>query len=487
MTETAEIRIGKKAFITTAIIILCLMILSGILTQVIPSGSYDYSIIEGKKVVDPDSFRLMEKPEIAVYRWFTAPVEVLYASSNAQVAIVICLLILFIGGGFAILNRVGVFGEIISKIVSRFGKNRYLLICIVSLVFMLFGSILGMFEEVVALAPLVVILAYTMGWDALLGLGMSLLSICFGFSVAISNPYSVGLSQRMAGLPVFSGAPFRLLIFAVLYALLCYFLINYAKKIEKNRQLSPVYAEDREMQEKFSQSEDNAPPSALPEKERINKAVTWFICCFGGIIMVIAAANIFDWFSDYSLPSIALLYLIAGVGAGFWGGLRGREVAKTFIRGVGGVAPGIVLILMAMSVSYIIERGGVMDTVIHYAAGLISGASSYIAVYLIYALVLTMNFFIGSASAKAALLIPILTPLADLSGVTRQTMVLAFCFGDGFSNVFYPTNAVLLICLGLTTVSYPKWFRWIGFIQLIVLVITALMLTIAVWMGYGPF
>jgi uncharacterized ion transporter superfamily protein YfcC len=142
---------------------------------------------------------------------------------------------------------------------------------------------------------------------------------------------------------------------------------------------------------------------------------------------------------------------------------------------------------MAMSVSHIIARGGVMDTVIHYAAGLISGASSYLAIHIIYALVLVMNFFIGSASAKAALLIPILTPLADISGVTRQTMVLAFCFGDGFSNVFYPTNAVLLIGLGLTTVSYPKWFRWIGFLQMVVLVITALVLTLAVWFGYGPF
>ncbi len=488
MTESAEIKIGKKAFITTAVIVLCLMILSGVLTQLIPSGSYDYIEVEGKKLVDPQSYHLVEKPEVPVYRWFTAPAEVLYASSNAQVALVICLLILFIGGGYAVLNRVGVFEEIITKIVKRFGRKRYLLICIISLVFMFFGSTLGMFEEVVALAPIVVILAYTMGWDALLGLGMSLLSICFGFAVAISNPYSVGVSQRMAGLPVFSGASFRLLIFVLLYALLCFFLINYAKKIEQDPRRSLIYAEDRDLQKKFHQSaEKGASQIELSDQDRINRAVIWFLCCFGGIIAVIAAANLIEWFSDFSLPGIALLYLIAGVGAGFWGGLRGREVARTFFKGLAGVAPAVLLILMAMSVSYIIERGGVMDTVIHYAAGLIAGASSYVASYLVYGLVLIMNFFIGSATAKAALLIPILTPLADLSGLTRQTMVLAFCFGDGFSNVFYPTNGVLLICLGLTTVSYPKWFRWIGLLQLLVLVITVLMLTAAVWTGYGPF
>ncbi len=487
MSESAELRIGKKAFITTAVIILCLMILSGILTQVIPSGSYERVEVEGREEIVPDSFHFVEKTAQPVYRWFTAPVEVLYASQNAQAVIVICLLILFIGGGFAVLNRVGVFEEIIAKIVKRFGKNRYLLICLVSFVFMFFGSTLGMFEEVVALAPLVVILAYNMGWDALTGLGMSLLSICFGFSVAISNPYSIGLSQRIAELPVFSGASFRLLVFALLYALLCYFLVRYAKKIEQDPRRSIIYEEDREMQKRF-----HRPAGSPADPEQTgggggNRAVNWFLGCFGAIIVVIALTNMFEAFSDFSLPAIALIYLIAGVGAGFWGGLRGREVGRTFLRGIVGVAPGVILILMAMSVSYIIERGGVIDTVVHYAAGLIEGASSYIASYMIYALVLVVNFFIGSASAKAALLIPILTPLADLSGLTRQTMVLAFCFGDGFSNVFYPTNAVLLICLGLTTVSYPKWARWIGLLQLVVLAITALMLTVAVWFGYGPF
>lgn len=487
MPVSAELRIGKKAFITTAVIILCLMILSGVLTRVIPAGSYARSEMEGLLVVDPDSFHLVERTAVPVYRWFTAPVEVLYASRNAPVVIVISLLILFIGGGFAVLNRVGVFEEIITKIVRRFGGHRYLLIGLVSLVFMFFGSALGMFEEVVALAPLVVILAYNMGWDALLGLGMSLLSICFGFAVAISNPYSVGLSQRMAGLPVFSGVSFRLLVFAILYALLCTFLVRYARKIEGDPRRSPVHAEDREMQRRYYRPAAGPAEPAPPAGGGINRAVVWFLGCFGGILAVVGAANLFPWFSDFSLPAIALLYLVAGVGAGIRGGLRGGEVGRTFLRGMAGVAPGIVLILMAMSVSYIIERGGVMDTVIHHAAGLIAGVSSYLAVYLIYGLVLVVNFFIGSASAKAALLIPILTPLADLSGLTRQTMVLAFCFGDGFSNVLYPTNAVLLIGLGLTTVGYTKWFRWIGLLQLMVLLITLLMLTAAVALGYGPF
>jgi len=187
MQDAQGIRIGKRTFITSAVIILSLMIISGILTRVIPAGSYERFLQNGVVTINPESFQYIERAAYPVYRWFTAPFEVLF-SANAPVIIVLIFLIVFIGGGYEILNRIGVFKEIIAKIVQRYGAKRYLLICAVSLVFMFFGSFLGMFEEVVALIPIVVILAYTMGWDALLGLGMSLLSTCFGFALLSAWP-----------------------------------------------------------------------------------------------------------------------------------------------------------------------------------------------------------------------------------------------------------------------------------------------------------
>jgi uncharacterized ion transporter superfamily protein YfcC len=467
------------------------MIISGILTRVIPSGSYERFDLNGMIMINPDSFQYIEKAVYPVYRWFTAPVEVLF-SANAPVIIVLILLITFIGGGYEILNRIGVFKEIITKIVQKFGSKRYMLICAVSLVFMFFGSFLGMFEEIVALIPIIVILSYTMGWDALLGLGMSLLSTCFGFAVAVSNPYTVGIAQRLAGLPVFSGIQFRIVIFIVLYTMLCAFLVIYAKKLERNPARSLVYEEDRENRERYviNDSAAAAPPAPLlaaEEQVGIKRATRWFIGCIAAILVVIALSVMVEGFSDLSMPAIALIYLVAGVGAGFWGGLSGKEVFSTFGKGVAGIAPGIMLILMAMSVNYIISQGGVMDTIIYQASSLISGETPIISSYIIYGLVLAVNFFIGSASAKALLLIPIITPLADLIGLTRQTMVLAFCFGDGFSNVLYPTNPVLLISLGLTTVSYIKWFKWVVILQMLVLLVTAAFLAVAVLINFGPF
>lgn len=487
MQETHGLKIGKRAFITTALITLSLMILSGILTRVIPSGSYERYAVDGVTVINPDSFQFVQKVPLPVYRWFTAPVEVLF-SENAPIIIVLVLLIVFIGGGYAILNRVGVFNEIITKIVRRFGAKRYLLICAISLVFMFFGSFLGMFEEIIPLIPVVVILSYTMGWDALLGLGMSLLSICFGFSVAVSNPYTVGVAQRLAGLPVFSGMPYRLLIFVVLYTILSLFLVAYAKRLDKNPRRSSVFQEDAEVKARYVEASADAAIEADPAHARkVKGATAWFLGCVGAILIVILTAALVEGFSDFSMPAIALIYLIAGIGAGFRGGLSAREVASTFFKGVAGIAPGIVLILMAMSVNYIISRGGVMDTIVFNASGMISDEAPILSSYIIYGLVLTVNFFIGSASAKAMLLIPIITPLADLIGLTRQTMVQAFCFGDGFSNVLYPTNPVLLISLGLTTVSYVKWFKWVIVLQLLVMLVTAVFLAAAVLFGYGPF
>lgn len=489
MQESYGLKIGKRAFITTAVITLSLMIFSGVLTRIIPSGSYERYTLGGVTMISPDSFQFVEKAPLPVYRWFTAPVEVLF-SENAPVIIVLIFLIVFIGGGYALLNRIGVFEEIITKIVRRYGARRYLLVCAVSLVFMFFGSFLGMFEEVVPLIPVVVILAYTMGWDALLGLGMSLLSICFGFAVAVSNPYSVGVAQRLAGLPVFSGLPFRMMVFVVLYALLCAFLVRYAKRLDKNPRRSPVYEEDRERRDCYAHASSTTAGEAKrteADQAKVRRATTWFLGCVGAILVVIMTATQVEEFADFSMPAIALIYLFAGVGAGFMGGLTIKEIASTFGKGVAGIAPGIVLILMAMSVNYIITRGGIMDTIVYRASGMISDESPIFSSYIIYGLVLMLNFFIGSASAKAMLLIPIITPLADLIGLTRQTMVLAFSFGDGFSNVLYPTNPVLLISLGLTTVSYVKWLKWIIGLQLAVLLVTAAFLALAVLIGFGPF
>ena len=180
---------------------------------------------------------------------------------------------------------------------------------------------------------------------------------------------------------------------------------------------------------------------------------------------------------------MAILFLAGGLGAAK-ASRYGGSIGKDFLAGVGGIAPSAVLILMAMSVKLIITNGKIMDTILYYASDSISSMGTYGAAIFIFGLVLLMNFFIGSGSAKAFLLMPIIAPLSDLVGVTRQVAVQAFCFGDGFTNMLYPTNPLLMITLGVTVVSYAKWFKWTIPLQLLILAVNVLLLIAAVAIGY---
>jgi len=204
-------------------------------------------------------------------------------------------------------------------------------------------------------------------------------------------------------------------------------------------------------------------------------------------MLLVMSATRLPAISDLALPIMTLLFLTGGIGSGIFAKLGAANIGRAFGRGILNFLPGMLLVLMAYSVKHIITTGRIMDTILFLSAQLIGRSPPLAAAFLVYAATLVMNFFIGSASAKAFLMMPLLTPLADLVGITRQTAVLAFDFGDGFSNMFFPTNALLLIALSFSVVSYFKWIRWTWKLQFAILVITSVFLAFAVKIGFGPF
>lgn len=479
--EKSGIQISKKSFLSSVIILLLLMIAAGVLTQLLPAGEYQRVTIDGRETIDADSFKFVENVNYPFYRWFTAPIEVLWSNDSLTV-IVIILFILFIGGTFTILEKSGIIKYAMDRIVKRFNSNKYLLISVLTLFFMAFGSVFGIFEELIALVPICVTLSYSFGWDSLVGLGMSALASGFGFAAAIFNPFSVGVAQKLAGLPPFSGFMYRIFIFAVIYALMLFFLLKYARKIEKSPELSPVYAEDELQKIKFSQ---NIKSDA--DNPHLKKAVKIFAFFLILILLFIISGFFIESLSAFALPAVAVLFLAGGLISGHVSRYSEGNLLRDWLQGLMGIAPSVILILMAMSVKVIITNGKIIDTILFYAFSSISGLSPYMAGLFIYLLVLVLEFFIGSASAKAFLVIPIIIPLTDMIGITRQSAVQAFCFGDGFSNMLFPTNAALMIALGLTTVSYLKWFKWVIKLQLMAFIISLVLLFIAIGFGYGPF
>ena len=496
----SAIKIGKKAFLLSAGIIFLLMLVSGILTIVLPAGEYQRVLQDGKTLVVNGTYHAVSRPDYPAWRWLTAPVEILFSKDNLTL-ITIIIFIFCVGGSISILEGAGVMEELIHKLVRRFSKRKYLLVALVILFFMAISSFIGVYEGMVPMIIFIVPLAISLGWDSLTGLGISLLPLAFGFASAVTNPFTIAVAQRIADLPLFSGSWLRIIFFVVVFGIVTTFVILHAKKVERDPKSSPSFKEDEAIRAALNERGNATAPDATtvadggndPTAARDNaaaaktKGLIWFaVCIVIAMITVLVTARM-PVLSDLAFPIMAILFLIGGIGGGKLARMKAGGIAKTFLRGALNLTPGIVLILMAYSVKHIIISGKIMDTILYGAATLIAQAPPLSAAFLVYATTLVMNFFIGSASAKAFLMMPLLTPLADLVGITRQTAVLAFDFGDGFSNMIFPTNALLLIALSFTVVSYPKWMRWTWKLQVIMLAVTSIFLAIAVGIHFGPF
>jgi uncharacterized ion transporter superfamily protein YfcC len=483
--QKAALQISGRAFITTVLIILCLMIGAGILTYLVPAGTYQHEMAGGVDRVRPDSFSFQPRPDYPLWRWFTAPIEVLWSPGNLQVITIILLLVL-IGGSFTVLDQSSILKVALSMIVARFKRNKYVLMAAIIFFFMFASSVLGIYEEAAPLVVFIVPLSLFLGWDSLTGLGMSLLALGFGFSAATMDPFMVTIAQSLAGLPLFSGLWFRAIFFVTIFILVFLFVRRHAKRVEADPTRSIVYAEDQRLRERLDLSTIVA-SDELAAKPHMRAAVRWLGLWFLGAVAFILAATRIKAISPYAFPIMGVFFFVACNGSALIAGERLSTAGRCFVVGMKSILPAIVMILMAMSVKIIITNGGILDTILYFASQRIGDAGPYVAILGVYLITLILEFFIPSASAKAFLIIPILAPLADLVGLTRQSVVFAFDCGDGFANMLYPTNPMLMICLGLTVVGWPKWIRWTLPIQGITALICFAFLAAAVAIRFGPF
>jgi uncharacterized ion transporter superfamily protein YfcC len=483
--KQSSIKIGGRAFLLSALIILALMILSGVFTRVLPSGAYERIRSEGRTLVVNGSYRELPRPDYPVWRWFTAPVEILFGQDNLTL-IVLMVFICAVGGSIAVLEYAGVMEALINFLVARFARQKYRLILIMIFVFMALASFVGIFEGMVPMIIFIIPVAISLGWDSLTGLGMSLLPLAFGFASSVTNPFTIAVAQRIADLPLFSGAPLRIVFFFVIFCMVSFFVTRHAKKVEARPESSLCFREDEALRQKMAASRPGPEAGASIGGGR-GKALLWFVSCIALAMIIVIATARHQVLSGLAFPMMTILFLAGGIGGGRFAGLGGLRLARAFGGGMLNILPGILLILLAYSVKHIITTGMIMDTILYGAAEMIRRSPPMTAAFLVYATTLGMNFFIGSASAKAFLMMPLLTPLADLVGITRQTAVLAFDFGDGFSNMIFPTNALLLIALSFSVVGYTKWMRWTWKLQIAILAVTSLFLAIAVKIGFGPF
>ena len=328
MDQKAGAQISKKAFIQSALILLLLMIIAGVLTRVLPTGLFERQVVDGRTVITPGSYQVVPQPDYPIWRWFTAPIEVLWGPDNL-VVITIIVFILLVSGAFAILDKSGILQNALAGIVKRFGKRKYLLLLVISFFFMLLGAFLGFFEEIVPLVPLMIALSYSLGWDALVGLGMSILATNMGFSAAITNPFTIGVAQKLAGLPLFSGIAFRIPIFLVVYALLAWFLVSYARKIDKNPEKSLIYKDSAAARARYAAIDLDR---FAANSSRLGKAALVFGIFILLIVAVLVGSPFVSFLSDYALPIVGILFFAGGLAAGFVSGSAARPLAKPWSK-----------------------------------------------------------------------------------------------------------------------------------------------------------
>ena len=459
------LNISVRSFITAIAVIFGLMVAAYVLTFLIPSGEFARTVNEaGQTVIDTAAGFHYADAKLPFWKWLLSPFLVLTGNGSGTLIAVI-LFLLVIGGAFNCLDRSGIMNSLLDSITRRYGGTRYRLLTVVILFFMAMGALVGSFEEIVPLVPIVVALAVRLGWDPVTGMAMSLLAVGCGFASGVMNPFTVGVAQSLAGLPMFSGIWLRALSFVLIFCLLLFFVRRYAKRIERPVASGGIIG-----------AEETDPA--------MGRAVKAFLLILGFGILIILLSTVVKALQDYTMIAVALMFLLAGIIAPSLAGLKGGALGRTFLSGVKSIFPAVLMILMASSIRYTLEEAKILDTILHGAVGVAGALPKWAVILFIYLIVLVMNFFIGSGSAKAFMLIPLIVPLAQIFGISPQLCIVAFAFGDGFSNVFYPTNAALLISLGLADLSYTKWARWSLKFQLANLCLTGLLLLFGLAVGY---
>lgn len=455
-----------RSFLTAFVILAVFMVAAYVLCAVLPGGLYARQIVDGKESIIADSYTQVQGG-LPLWKFLLSPFLVL-GDAGGSILLLIVIFLFVVAGSFVSLENAGVLNHMLVWVAAKFRHNRWLLLALVTLLMMSMGAFIGSFEECIPMIPIAISLSIAMGWDVMVGLGMSLLAVGFGFSSGVMNPFTVGVAQNLAGLPMFSGLWLRGVSFVIIYGMVLGYLVIYAKRLERNNP-QPLNAVSVE------KSMDDP---------RMDKALGAFVAIIGCGLLCVIIFGLIPALSDLVLPLTAIMFLVGSLVSVRLSGVKFKQYGKWFLQGMKTLAPAVLLLLMASSIRYILAQGAVMDTILHGAISFIADKPQVLTILLIYLLVLMLNMFISSGSAKAFLLIPLIMPMIDMVGMTRQLAVLAFAFGDGFSNVFYPTNVALLIGLSIADVSYGKWFRFTWKIQLLNLVVTSLILLFGLQIGY---
>lgn len=463
---------NKKRFTMphTYIIIGIILVVVTILTHIVPAGSFDRieDPVLGRTMVVQGSFKFVEQSPVSPFRMFMAIVEGLISASD------IIFFIFFAYAFVFLLIKTGAFYGSMGTLIKKFkGKEKYILPFFM-LMFGICGSIFGLYEEVYGLLPAFIGISIALGYDGLVGGTAVVLGVITGFAAATINPFTIGIAQGIAGLPIGSGIKFRILCFIIYQGTAIFYLMRYAHKVKENPECSLVKGVQFKVSEGISREE----MEKLPFNTK-HKFIMFLF--FITIAALVYGTSQLGWY----LNELSTLFLVMTIVIGLVGGYNFSEIAGFFVEAVSDVIFGALVVGIARSLTIVMSEGKIIDTFVYFISSGLSGLSTGIAAIGMVVAQNIINFFIPSATGQAATSMPIMVPLADAIGMNRQIAVLAYQFGDGFSNMFWPT-AVATEC-GLMGLPIEKWYKFITPLFLIMVCLQFILITVAVAINYGPF
>ena len=451
----------QRKFPDAITIILLIMLAFVAMTWIIPAGEYDYQEANGRQVVVPGSYHKVEAAPQGVFAFLMAPIK---GFSGAAMIIGFCFLV---GGAFGIINRTGAIDAGLHSLIRKTGnspRSKKWVLVLLMIVFSICGATFGMSESVLVFIMVTIPLSRALGYDSIVGIAISFLAAGVGFAGALTNPFTIGIAQGIAELPLFSGWQYRLVVWFVLTTTAILFVLRYVRKIEKNSEASPVYEIDK------SRKDISTEEQVDTDFTTSQKVVVLLL--FLSLVAIIIGSNKWQWY----INEISALFIGLGLAAAVVYRLSASDTVAAFVKGAKDMVMAALVIGMAKGLLVIATDGKIIGTMLYHlseVAGQFDKVSSVQAMFLFQGV---LNFFVPSGSGQAALTMPILAPLSDLLSISRQTAVLCFQLGDGIFNMIIPTSGVTMGVLSIAKIPYNKWVRWVWPLILIFFVLTLLLL-----------
>ncbi|MBM2659280.1 YfcC family protein [Staphylococcus pseudoxylosus] len=445
-------------------------VIATLATYIVPSGEFKrIKGPEGREMVDADSFHYITSAPVGIVDFISIIPRGLIEAGE------IVFFTLIIGGMFMVLRRTGIIEIAVDNLARRFIYKSIFIIPVLTTVFAIVATLIGTAELSLVYIPVIIPLIIALGYDSITATAIALCGTVVGFTVGVLNPINTGLAQKLSGIPVFSGIGLRIVLFIVVLAVTIIFIMRYARKVQKQPTLSSVYEDDSEKRELYQHITEHAPSKATTRQK-------WGIAViFAFFIILVYGVTTQGWF----MVEMAGLFIFMGVIVGHVSGLSMQTICEAFNDGFKDVLMGAIIVGLARSIAVVLEDGKIMDTIVHGLGSVIDGTTPTIAVIGMYAVQMLINFIISSGSGQALVTMPIMAPLSDMLGITRQTAVLAFQLGDGFTHIFYPTSGYFMAALAIGGVSYTKWIRFFFPLFIIWAIISIITLIIAQLSGWS--